>query len=131
MSPREPLRRSLADGAGARNYIPPPGSPAIDIGGPDLLPSEGQDLLGDPPPTDGDRDGIALIDAGALEAPVPPPPLVPAPPVNSGGGAGGGHKVSIAIAGKHPVFTQAGVAKLRLRLSAPTPPRGRSWPWSR
>jgi len=55
------------------------GSPAIDIGGPDLIPGTATDLNGDPRPLDGDGDGVAQDDAGAFEYRPSPAPVVPAP----------------------------------------------------
>jgi hypothetical protein len=111
----------LLSAPAAGDYVPMLGSPAIDIGGPDLLPSSPRDLLGDPRPLDGDGDGVALVDAGALEAPVPPP----APPGNGSGGNGAGtgkpatpRKVSILVLGKKLLLTPGGVAKVRLRCPA-------------
>ena len=45
----------------------PFGSPAVDIGGADLLPGDATDLAGNPRPADGDGDGTVLNDAGAFE----------------------------------------------------------------
>jgi hypothetical protein len=42
-------------------------SPAVDIGGPDLLPGGATDLRGNPRPADGNGDGTVLNDAGAIE----------------------------------------------------------------
>jgi hypothetical protein len=42
-------------------------SPAVDIGGPDLIPGGATDLNGAPRPADGDGDGIIATDAGAFE----------------------------------------------------------------
>ena len=60
----------------------PFGSPAVDIGGADLLPGAAVDLAGNPRPVDGDGDGSVLNDAGAFERVYSPqPPVVtPAPP---------------------------------------------------
>ncbi len=51
----------------ARDYRVLFGSPAIDIGGADLLPAGTTDLGGNPRPTDGDGDQTVLADAGAYE----------------------------------------------------------------
>ncbi len=45
----------------------PFGSPAVDIGGADLLPGAPTDLAGNPRPADGDGNGTVLNDAGAFE----------------------------------------------------------------
>jgi hypothetical protein len=45
----------------------PFGSPAVDIGGADLLPGDATDLAGNPRPSDGDGNGAVLTDAGAFE----------------------------------------------------------------
>ena len=45
----------------------PFGSPAVDIGGADLLPGAATDLAGNPRPADGDGNGTVLNDAGAFE----------------------------------------------------------------
>ena len=45
----------------------PFGSPALDIGGADLLPGAATDLAGNPRPADGDGDGTVASDAGAFE----------------------------------------------------------------
>ena len=45
----------------------PFGSPAVDIGGADLIPGEPTDLAGNPRPADGNGDGSVLNDAGAFE----------------------------------------------------------------
>lgn len=50
-----------------RDYRLKPDSPAIDIGGDDLLAGDATDLGGAPRPTDGDGDGIVANDAGAFE----------------------------------------------------------------
>ena len=42
-------------------------SPAVDIGGADLVPGGPADLGGDPRPADGDGDGVSQNDAGAYE----------------------------------------------------------------
>ena len=58
------------------------GSPAVDIGGADLLPGAAVDLAGNPRPVDGDGDGSVLNDAGAFERVYsPPPPVVTPPPL--------------------------------------------------
>lgn len=67
-----PLFRDLAGG----DFRLSAGSPAIDIGGPDLIPGAATDLNGDPRPIDGDGDGVAQDDAGAFEY----EPSSPAPP---------------------------------------------------
>jgi CSLREA domain-containing protein len=75
-------------------FVPLPGSPAIDIGL--EANSVTPDLAGNPRPVDGTGDGQALPDAGALEAPAadpgePGPPGEPGEPgAPGGGGAGGG-----------------------------------------
>jgi hypothetical protein len=110
----------LADPA-AGNFTPRPGSPAIDIGGPDLLPGSGADLFGNPRPVDGDGDGLAALDAGAVEAPAMPR-RAPAPAPSAGGGGGGGgsaaHKVAVTLLGKKILLTPGGVAKWKLRCPA-------------
>ena len=55
------------------------GSPAIDIGGADLVPGGSTDLAGSPRPVDGDGDGAALSDAGAFEFQPPGPPVSTSP----------------------------------------------------
>ncbi len=45
----------------------PFGSPAVDIGGADLIPGDPTDLAGNPRPADGNGDGSVLNDAGAFE----------------------------------------------------------------
>jgi len=57
------------------------GSPAIDIGGDELIAGAPTDLAGAPRPVDGDGDGVVLADAGAFEyqrtvSAQPPPPTV-------------------------------------------------------
>lgn len=99
------------------NYTPLPGSPAIDIGGPDLLASGPTDLFGNPRPVDGDRDGNALIDAGAVEAPALPP-LTAASPTGTAPTASAppaAKKVSISLVGKKLILTPGGVVKVKLR----------------
>ncbi len=59
----DPLLRDPA----AANFALLGGSPAIDIGGDDLLAGGPTDLAGDPRPRDGDGDGTAANDAGAFE----------------------------------------------------------------
>lgn len=59
----------------------PFGSPAVDIGGADLLPGAAVDLAGNPRPADGDGDGSVLNDAGAFERVYSPPPGQPVVPV--------------------------------------------------
>jgi len=76
------------------------GSPAIDIGGEDLIPGEATDLGGSARPTDGDGDGVVLADAGAFEHPTEP--VVD-------------KTVRIVILGKHLRLSRRGVALLRLR----------------
>jgi hypothetical protein len=73
------------------------GSPLIDAGGPGPLPSGTADLDGNPRPSDGNGDGIAVTDVGAFEfrggaagpaagsgTGATPPSGAPAPPVLSG-----------------------------------------------
>lgn len=62
-----------------------PGSPCIDAGTNEGAPT--QDIIGNPRPIDGDRDGTAITDMGAYEY-VPPAPPSPTPPA-PGGPVGG------------------------------------------
>jgi hypothetical protein len=67
----------------AADYRLGDGSPAIDIGGADLLPGPADDLGGSPRPRDGDQNGVADDDAGAFEYQPPPPPAAVRAPVIS------------------------------------------------
>lgn len=64
--------------AAAGDYRLRAGSPAIDLGGEELVAGEATDLGGAPRPADGDGDGVVAADAGAFEhqhvAPVDPGP---------------------------------------------------------
>jgi hypothetical protein len=99
----------------AGNYRLQDGSPAIDVGGDDVIPGASTDLGGDPRPTDGDGDGSVLGDAGAYEHPA----LAPAG--GSGGGGFHGHRP--------PAFGVTGVERdiragtATLTVSVPGPAR--------
>jgi hypothetical protein len=76
--------RLVAPAAGDFNLAP--ASPAIDIGGDDLLVGDATDLAGAARPIDGDGDGTASADAGAFEAsyePTPPSPPDADPPTDA------------------------------------------------
>ncbi|HEX8754336.1 MAG TPA: choice-of-anchor Q domain-containing protein [Solirubrobacterales bacterium] len=84
------------------------GSPAIDIGGPDLIGRGPTDLGGNPRPVDGDGDGVALIDAGAFEyQPQPSPPPPPSPPAD--------REARIEILGKRLPLSSGGVVSVSVR----------------
>jgi hypothetical protein len=106
------------------DWIVPPGSPLIDAGDP--VTAQGLDFRGNPLVTDGDHDGVARRDIGAIEVPGPLPAGPPAdppvgPPVGGGGGTG-----DQGPAGDHqaPVLsrlsaTSARRSRLRYTLSEP------------
>jgi len=74
--PGDPLFLAPAGG----DYRLATGSPAIDIGGDDLIVGDPTDLGDNPRPTDGDGDGVVLADAGAFEhETVVPGPGTPPP----------------------------------------------------
>ena len=81
------------------------GSPAIDVGGPDLVPGEPTDLSGAPRPQDGDGDGVALLDAGAFEHGAVP--LLPKSTPD--------RTVKVEILGKRLRLNHSGAGRLRLR----------------
>jgi hypothetical protein len=70
------------------------GSPAVDVGGEELIAGEPTDLAGAPRPADGDGDGVIAADAGAFEhqyvAPHDPGTGGPGGSGGGSGGAGGG-----------------------------------------
>lgn len=81
------------------------GSPAIDIGGADLVTGEPTDLAGTPRPQDGDGDGVALLDAGAFEHGAVPVRSKSTPD----------RTVKVEILGKRLRLSRSGAARLRLR----------------
>jgi hypothetical protein len=85
------------------------GSPAIDIGGPDLIAGGSTDLGGNPRPVDGDGDGVALTDAGAFEY-QPAPPSPPKPPTPSGD-----TRARIEIVGTRLSLSPGGVVQVPVR----------------
>ncbi len=78
------------------------GSPAIDVGGPDLIAGGATDLGGAPRPTDGDGDGTVLADAGAFEH-----GTEVIPPADK--------SVKVEILGKRLRLDRRGAVKLKLR----------------
>ncbi|HEX5037470.1 MAG TPA: choice-of-anchor Q domain-containing protein [bacterium] len=76
----DPLLEELAENGGpAQTHLPLAGSPALDAGGDDC---ESKDQRGEARPTDGNGDGTAICDIGAVEAPTAP--------AGTGGTTGGG-----------------------------------------
>lgn len=71
------------------DYTPQPGSPLIDAGDPAAALAGVTDVGGTARPLDGDGDGTAVVDLGAVEAPVvtatTPPVTTPTDPVTDGG----------------------------------------------
>lgn len=61
------VRRGDPRFVGEGDYRLNRGSPAVDIGGSDLLPRSPTDIIGAPRPADGDGNGKAQADAGAFE----------------------------------------------------------------
>lgn len=73
LSDTDPLVDNLAANGGfTKTYALNPQSPAIDSG--DDSACQATDQRGAARPEDGNRDGSALCDIGAFEAPLPPPP---------------------------------------------------------
>lgn len=78
-SPLDPLLGSLAENGGpTKTHAPLPGSPAIDSGNPDFIPEAYSpplilDQRGLPRVADGNGDGSARIDRGAVEVASPSP----------------------------------------------------------
>jgi hypothetical protein len=110
----------LLDPAG-EDYRLTVGSPAIDIGGDDLLAGTATDLGANPRPTDGDGDGIALNDAGAFEgahhpvSPDPGPGPAPDPGPDPDPRPSADRAVSVEIAGGKLKLDSAGIARATLR----------------
>jgi hypothetical protein len=105
----------------AGDYRVRDGSPAIDIGGDNLISAGSTDLGGDPRPIDGDGDGTALGDAGTYEH-QPGAPAEGPPTDGSDGGSGGGgfsHRPRpFAVAGLER-NTRAGTATLMVDVPGP------------